>query len=241
VNQAAAPGSSAHALSPSDRVPVKAPAPDSHDGLLRRRARGSSTAPSSAEQEKTRGSADGQATRGVRPLPAAFLMRSHGLFIATASSRFARCPRRGVSRTSANVQTTHHIVFPGTAGRRSRSRHDPARIVCPACRLSVRMFSHTQFGLSYLTLTFDDQGRDYFARQRGARAAAAGGFATDIQPQLAPLSTPVGRALSIRLTSDTATRLSFAASRIGWSSARSAWRRASRTWSAVAGFTSSIR
>ena len=31
---------------------------------------------------------------------------------------------------------------------------------------AVRMFSHTQFGLSYTYLTFDDNANDYFARQQ---------------------------------------------------------------------------
>jgi len=31
---------------------------------------------------------------------------------------------------------------------------------------SVRLFSHTQFGLSFVVLTFDDRVTDYFARQQ---------------------------------------------------------------------------
>ena len=67
---------------------------------------------------------------------------------------------------------------------------------------AVRMFSHTQFGLSFLTLTFDDQVDDYFARQRVLERLQQADLPPDIQPQLAPLSTPVGELYRFRLVSE---------------------------------------
>ncbi len=59
------------------------------------------------------------------------------------------------------------------------------------------MFSHTQFGLSFIILTFDDQVNDYFARQQvlerlqrrrpAARRAAAAGAALDADRRDLPL------------------------------------------------------
>src|SRR3979411_1373975 len=56
---------------------------------------------------------------------------------------------------------------------------------------SVRMFSHTQFGLSYIILTFDDQVNDYFARQQVLERLQGVALAPGLQPQPPPLSTPV--------------------------------------------------
>src|SRR5471030_396687 len=67
---------------------------------------------------------------------------------------------------------------------------------------SVRMFSHTQFGLSFLILTFDDQVNDYFARQQVLERLQGVDLAPGIQPQLAPLSTPIGEVYRYRLTGD---------------------------------------
>src|ERR671929_42160 len=68
---------------------------------------------------------------------------------------------------------------------------------------AARMFSHTQFGLSFLTLTFDDAVDDYFARQRVLERLQQAELPPDVQPQLAPMSTPVGELYRFRLVSDT--------------------------------------
>src|SRR5262245_7293287 len=66
------------------------------------------------------------------------------------------------------------------------------------------MFSHTQFGLSFLTLTFDDEVDDYFARQRVLERLRDADLPPGIDPQLAPLSTPVGELYRFRLVADAA-------------------------------------
>ena len=64
------------------------------------------------------------------------------------------------------------------------------------------MFSHTQFGLSYIILTFDDQVNDYFARQQVLERLQAAELPQGLQPQLAPLSTPIGEVYRYRLKGD---------------------------------------
>ena len=67
---------------------------------------------------------------------------------------------------------------------------------------NVRMFSHTQFGLSFLMLTFDDEVNDYFARQQVLERLQTADLPNGVQPQLAPLSTPIGELYRYRLRGD---------------------------------------
>src|ERR1043165_9720999 len=56
----------------------------------------------------------------------------------------------------------------------------------------VRMFSHTQFGLSFIMLTFDDRTTDMISRQQTLERLATADLPPGVQPQLAPLSTAIG-------------------------------------------------
>ena len=66
-----------------------------------------------------------------------------------------------------DIQTTVVTLFPGHAAEEVEKQVTiPLEIALAGVPHAVRMFSHTQFGLSFLTLTFDDGVDDYFARQR---------------------------------------------------------------------------
>ena len=65
------------------------------------------------------------------------------------------------------------------------------------------MFSHTQFGLSYIVITFDDKVDDYFARQQALERLQGVDLPTGVQPQLAPLSTAIGEIYRYTLKSPT--------------------------------------
>ena len=56
----------------------------------------------------------------------------------------------------------------------------------------VRMFSHTQFGLSFIMLTFDDRTTDALARQQTLERLTGADLPQGVQPQLAALSTAIG-------------------------------------------------
>jgi cobalt-zinc-cadmium resistance protein CzcA len=64
----------------------------------------------------------------------------------------------------------------------------------------VRMFSHTQFGLSFLIITFDDRSNDYSARQLVLERLRGVDLPDKADVQLAPLSTPIGELFRYRLT-----------------------------------------
>ncbi len=137
-------------------------------GRPSRRATASSrTARCCCAKKKRRGPADGQANRFVRPLSAAVPRCSSSLlFIAGGVAAFRSLPVEAFPDVS-DIQTTVITLFPGHAPEEVEKQVTiPLEIALAGVPHAVRMFSHTQFGLSFLTLTFDDQVDDYFARQR---------------------------------------------------------------------------
>src|SRR5262249_51077385 len=126
------------------------------------------------------------------------------MFIAGGIVAFKALPVEAFPDVT-DVQTTVITLFPGHAPEEVEKQITiPLEIALSGVPHSVRMFSHTQFGLSFLTLTFDDQVDDYFARQRVLERLQQAESPPDIQPQLAPLSTPVGELYRFRLVSDSA-------------------------------------
>jgi cobalt-zinc-cadmium resistance protein CzcA len=125
------------------------------------------------------------------------------LFVAGGVAAFRSLPVEAFPDVS-DIQTTVITLFPGHAPEEVEKQVTiPLEIALAGVPHSVRMFSHTQFGLSFLTLTFDDQVDDYFARQRVLERLQQADLPAGIQPQLAPLSTPVGELYRFRLVSDT--------------------------------------
>jgi cobalt-zinc-cadmium resistance protein CzcA len=66
----------------------------------------------------------------------------------------------------------------------------------------VRMFSHTQFGLSFIMLTFDDKSTDSQARQQTLERLTTADLPPGVQAQLAPLSTAIGEIYRYTLKGD---------------------------------------
>ena len=125
------------------------------------------------------------------------------LFIGTGVVAFRSLPVEAFPDVT-DVQTTVITLVPGHAAEEVEKQVTiPLEIVLAGVPHSVRMFSHTQFGLSFLTVTFDDEVDDYFARQRVLERLQQADLPPDIQPQLAPLSTPVGELYRFRLVSNT--------------------------------------
>src|SRR5438270_5878625 len=132
-----------------------------------------------------------------------FLLLLTALFVAGGVVAFRSRPVEAFPDVT-DIQTTVITLFPGHAPEEVEKQITiPLEIALAGMPHSVRMFSHTQFGLSYLTLTFDDQVDDYFARQRVLERLPQADLPTDVQPQLAPLSTPVGELYRFRLVSST--------------------------------------
>src|SRR5437764_111946 len=126
------------------------------------------------------------------------------LFVAAGVVAFSSLPIEAFPDVT-DVQATVVTLVPGHAAEEVEKQVTiPLEIALAGVPHAVRMFSHTQFGLSFLTVTFDDQVDDYFARQRVLERLQQADLPPDVQPQLAPLSTPVGELYRFRLVSDTA-------------------------------------
>src|SRR5512138_3797942 len=64
---------------------------------------------------------------------------------------------------------------------------------------AVRMFSHTQFGLSFVIVTFNDTVNGYFARQQAVERLASLDLPEGVQAELAPFSTAIGEIYRYRM------------------------------------------
>src|SRR2546421_6285896 len=99
-----------------------------------------------------------------------------------------------------DVQVTVISLFPGHAPEEVEKQVTiPLEIELSGLPNAVRMFSHTQFGLSYIILTFDDNANDYFARQQVIERLQGADLPPGVQPQLAPLSTAIGEIYRFRV------------------------------------------
>lgn len=67
---------------------------------------------------------------------------------------------------------------------------------------SIRLFSHTLFGLSFVVLTFDDGVDAYFARQQVIERLRGVDLPDGVTPELGPLATPIGEIYRYRLRGD---------------------------------------
>jgi cobalt-zinc-cadmium resistance protein CzcA len=133
-----------------------------------------------------------------------FLVLLLGLFLAAGVAAFRALPVEAFPDVT-DVQTAIVTLVPGHAAEEVEKQVTiPLEIALAGVPHSVRLFSHTQFGLSFVTLTFDDQVDDYFARQRVLERLARADLPPNVQPQLGPMATPVGEIYRYRLVSKTA-------------------------------------
>src|SRR5215472_7352458 len=95
-----------------------------------------------------------------------FIVLGTLLFIAGGLAAFKSLPIEAfpdVSDTQVNVIA----LYPGRAPEEVEKQVTiPLEVVLNGLPHQVRLFSHTQFGLSFIMLTFDDNVTDYFARQQ---------------------------------------------------------------------------
>src|SRR5262245_20051021 len=121
------------------------------------------------------------------------------LFIGAGVTAFVSLPIEAfpdVGDTQVQVIT----LFPGRAPEEVEKQVTiPLEIALSGVPHSVRIFSHTQFGLSFIVLTFDDQVDDYFARARVGERLSGADLPTGVEPSLAPLATPIGEIYRFRL------------------------------------------
>jgi cobalt-zinc-cadmium resistance protein CzcA len=121
------------------------------------------------------------------------------LFVGAGIAAFRSLPVEAFPDVT-DVQVTVITLFPGHAPEEVEKQITiPLEIELSGLPNAVRMFSHTQFGLSYIILTFNDNANDYFARQQVLERLQGVDLPPGVQPQLAPLSTAIGEIYRYRL------------------------------------------
>jgi cobalt-zinc-cadmium resistance protein CzcA len=122
------------------------------------------------------------------------------LFVMAGVVAFRGLPVEAFPDVS-DVQVTLITLFPGHAPEEVEKQVTiPVEIAMAGVPHAVRVFSHTQFGLSFVTLTFDDAVDDYFARQRVEERLQDVDLPPTVVPSVAPLSTAIGEIFRYQLT-----------------------------------------
>ena len=128
-----------------------------------------------------------------------FLVLLTALFVFAGIAAFRSLPIEAFPDVT-DVQVTVITLFPGHAPEEVEKQVTmPLEIDLSGLPHAVRMFSHTQFGLSFIIITFDDQVTDYFVRQQVAERLQGADLPQGVQPQLAPLSTAIGEIYRYRV------------------------------------------
>jgi cobalt-zinc-cadmium resistance protein CzcA len=124
------------------------------------------------------------------------------LFIGGGWAAFHNLPIEAFPDVS-DIQVNVITLYPGRAPEEVEKQVTmPIETVLNGLPHMVRMFSHTQFGLSFIMLTFDDHTTDNIARQQALERLATADLPQGIQPQLAPLSTAIGEIYRYTITGD---------------------------------------
>jgi len=124
------------------------------------------------------------------------------LFIGGGIAAFKALPVEAFPDVT-DTQVTVITLYPGRAAEEVEKQVTiPLEVVLAGMPNTVRMFSHTQFGLSFIILTFDDRANAYFARTQVNERLREAELPNGVTPQLAPLSTPIGEVYRYRIKAD---------------------------------------
>ncbi len=104
-----------------------------------------------------------------------------------------------VSDTQVNIVA----LYPGHAAEEVEKQVTiPIEIAMSGLPNSIRMFTHTQFGLSFMMLTFNDKPSDKDARQMVFERLRGIDLPPGVEPDVQPLSTAIGEIFRFRLQGD---------------------------------------
>ena len=129
------------------------------------------------------------------------LFVSLGLLILILSGTFAfkSLPVEAFPDVS-DIQVNVITLYNGRAAEEVEKQVTiPIEVALSGLPNSVRVFSHTQFGLSFLMVTFNDKTTDLIARQQVIERLRSVDLPNGVQPEVAPLSTAIGEIYRFRL------------------------------------------
>ena len=124
------------------------------------------------------------------------------LFVCGGAAAFKALPIEAFPDVS-DIQVNVIALYPGRAPEEVEKQVTiPLEIALSGLPHQVRLFSHTQSGLCFMMLTFDEKVTDYFARQQVIERLQGADLPPGVQPQLGPLSTAIGEIYRFRLKGD---------------------------------------
>ena len=128
-----------------------------------------------------------------------FLILLSALFAVAGVAAFQQLPVEAFPDVT-DVQVAVVSLFPGHAAEEVEKQVTiPLEVSLSGLPGAVRMFVHTQFGLSFLIITFDDGVNGYFARQQVVERLREVELPPGAQAELAPFSTAIGEIYRYRL------------------------------------------
>lgn len=99
-----------------------------------------------------------------------------------------------------DTQVTVIALYPGAAAEEVEKQVTlPIEVALSGLPNSIRLFSHTQFGLSFNVITYDDNANVNIARQQVNERLRGVSLPAGVEANIAPNATPVGEILRYRL------------------------------------------
>jgi cobalt-zinc-cadmium resistance protein CzcA len=124
------------------------------------------------------------------------------LFIGGGVLAFRHLPVEAFPDVS-DTQVTVVTLYPGRAPEEVEKQVTiPLEIGLSGIPHSVRVFSHTQFGLSMIIITFDDKANDYFARAQVLERLQGIDLPQGVKPGIEAMSSAIGEIYRYRLRGD---------------------------------------
>ncbi len=102
-----------------------------------------------------------------------------------------------------DTQVTVIALYPGRAAEEVEKEVSlPIEVALSGLPNSIRVFSHTQFGLSFTVVTYDDKADVNLARQQVNERLSSIDLPNGVQANVMPNATPVGEVMRYRLRGD---------------------------------------
>ncbi|MEN9559538.1 MAG: hypothetical protein RLZZ502_749 [Pseudomonadota bacterium] len=102
-----------------------------------------------------------------------------------------------------DTQVTVIALYPGRAAEEVEKQVSlPIETALSGLPNSLRLFSHTQFGLSFTVITYDDAAKVLEVRQQVAERLRGVELPPGVEANIAPNATPVGEVMRFRLKGD---------------------------------------
>jgi cobalt-zinc-cadmium resistance protein CzcA len=128
-----------------------------------------------------------------------FILLGLALFVGAGLWAFKNLPVEAFPDVT-DTQATVIALYPGRAAEEVEKQVTiPLEVGLSGLPGAVRMFSHTQFGLSFVILTFNDTVNGYFARQQAVERLREIDLPEGVQAELAPFSTAIGEIYRYRI------------------------------------------